>query len=180
MLIFSPGRKVLPLYKKIYISEGYSWTPLSQVMTWKPTWPCWSSTNSTQLTPTWRRKRNIMWYAFTNFHRSKIYFHFIKCTVKVSDKMHVVVKILLKALANLPHTDFVLCKCLLSQVGHWKSQTQSLVKLNSFRAGGAGWATGEDPALPSRPAGDVPVQGLLAADPCSGMNETRQQRWWIV
>ena len=29
--------------------------------------------------------------------------------------MHVVVKILLKALANLPHTDFVLCKCLLSQ-----------------------------------------------------------------
>ena len=30
--------------------------------------------------------------------------------------MHVVVKILLKALANLPHTDFVLCKCLLSQV----------------------------------------------------------------
>ena len=39
------------------------------------------------------------------------------CTEKVSDKMHVVVKILLKALANLPHTDFVLCKCLLSQVG---------------------------------------------------------------
>ena len=39
------------------------------------------------------------------------------CTMKVSDKMHVVVKILLKALANLPHTDFVLCKCLLSQVG---------------------------------------------------------------
>ena len=37
--------------------------------------------------------------------------------LKVSDKMHVVVKILLKALANLPHTDFVLCKCLLSQVG---------------------------------------------------------------
>ena len=35
--------------------------------------------------------------------------------LKVSDKMHVVVKILLKALANLPHTDFVLCKCLLSQ-----------------------------------------------------------------
>merc|ERR1712080_448627 len=33
----------------------------------------------------------------------------------VTDKMHVVVKILLKALANLPHTDFVLCKCLLSQ-----------------------------------------------------------------
>ena len=29
--------------------------------------------------------------------------------------MHIVVKILLKALANLPHTDFVLCKCLLSQ-----------------------------------------------------------------
>ena len=35
--------------------------------------------------------------------------------MKVPDKMHVVVKILLKALANLPHTDFVLCKCLLSQ-----------------------------------------------------------------
>jgi len=33
----------------------------------------------------------------------------------VPDKMHTVVQILLKALANLPHTDFVLCKALLSQ-----------------------------------------------------------------
>ena len=29
--------------------------------------------------------------------------------------MKVVVQILLKSLTNLPHTDFVLCKCLLSQ-----------------------------------------------------------------
>ena len=31
------------------------------------------------------------------------------------NNLSVVVQILLKALTNLPHTDFVLCKCLLSQ-----------------------------------------------------------------
>merc|ERR1711978_877893 len=47
----------------------------------------------------------------------------------VPDKMHVVVKILLKALANLPHTDFVLCKCLLSQEVLDEPQVKTLLYL---------------------------------------------------
>merc|ERR1712177_175608 len=47
----------------------------------------------------------------------------------VPDKMHAVVKILLKALANLPHTDFVLCKCLLSQEVLDEPQVKTLLYL---------------------------------------------------
>ncbi|CAG5099793.1 Similar to EIF3K: Eukaryotic translation initiation factor 3 subunit K (Homo sapiens) [Cotesia congregata] len=36
-----------------------------------------------------------------------------------SFKNDVTAQILLKALTNLPHTDFVLCKCLLSEKIHW-------------------------------------------------------------
>ena len=95
--------------------------------------------------------------------------------MKVPDKMHVVVKILLKALANLPHTDFVLCKCLLSQVGCLAvlsgiagDKLITFAYLISFCAGGVGRAAGEDAAVPGRLARDVPVQGVLAADPRPG------------
>ena len=40
------------------------------------------------------------------------------------NNLSVVVQILLKALTNLPHTDFVLCKCLLSQELLEDSQVQ--------------------------------------------------------
>ena len=40
--------------------------------------------------------------------------------------MTLLVQILLKALTNLPHTDFVLCKCLLSQVRVMASSSQRL------------------------------------------------------
>ena len=89
----------------------------------------------------------------------------VNCFVKVPDKMHVVVKILLKALANLPHTDFVLCKCLLSQVTVFFEE--HICSSLPFE-GGAGRAAGEDIALPCWPARDVSVQGLLAADSRTG------------
>ena len=42
------------------------------------------------------------------------------------NNLTVVVQILLKSLTNLPHTDFVLCKCLLSQEVLEESQVTSL------------------------------------------------------
>ena len=41
----------------------------------------------------------------------------------------VVIQILLKSLTNLPHTDFVLCKCLLSQEVQEDSQVKTILYL---------------------------------------------------
>merc|ERR1719369_953319 len=43
--------------------------------------------------------------------------------------MAVVVQILLKSLTNLPHTDFVLCKCLLSQEVQEDPQIKTILYL---------------------------------------------------
>merc|ERR1712080_448129 len=45
------------------------------------------------------------------------------------NNMAVVVQILLKALTNLPHTDFVLCKCLLSQDVLDEAQVKTILYL---------------------------------------------------
>ena len=49
------------------------------------------------------------------------------------NNLSVVVQILLKALTNLPHTDFVLCKCLLSQELLEDSQVYGMESINSIQ-----------------------------------------------
>ncbi|XP_067120890.1 eukaryotic translation initiation factor 3 subunit K [Centruroides vittatus] len=45
---------------------------------------------------------------------------------------HVVEQILLKALTNLPHTDFVLCKCLIDQSHFDKSNIKEIIELHDL------------------------------------------------
>ncbi|XP_023217544.1 eukaryotic translation initiation factor 3 subunit K-like [Centruroides sculpturatus] len=45
---------------------------------------------------------------------------------------HVVEQILLKALTNLPHTDFVLCKCLIDQSHFEQSKIKEIIELHDL------------------------------------------------
>ena len=83
--------------------------------------------------------------------------------------MKVVVQILLKSLTNLPHTDFVLCKCLLSQELLEDDQVR-YCDIDHHRNLPPDHLTPSDHqhSLPGRPAGDVSVQSVLGADSREG------------
>ena len=82
------------------------------------------------------------------------------------NNLSVVVQILLKALTNLPHTDFVLCKCLLSQ--ELLEDSQGIINKFCYRDTKSLYFADHQYPVPCRPVGDVSVQGLLGADPQQG------------
>ena len=88
--------------------------------------------------------------------------------------LQVVVQILLKSLTNLPHTDFVLCKCLLSQEVLEDSQVSCVEHVECVDDT---VVPGDQHPLPGRPAGDVSVQGVLGADSRPGRAD--QECVWV-
>ena len=71
------------------------------------------------------------------------------------NNLSVVVQILLKALTNLPHTDFVLCKCLLSQ--ELLEDSQVIINKFCYRDTKRLNFADHQYSVPCRPVGDVSV-----------------------